>query len=95
MTITNTRPVINADDYQIGTIVEIPYGNQTLKTTITDDVHAILFDTDGNIVDLAYNADSAISIINTTPGVYGHALNPDDQNRLDHETNLRADCFGY
>lgn len=85
---------ITPSDYAINKIVPLKFGALTHRVVLDDQTHSILFDDDGNVLDIAYNLDSALSIINSTPGTAGYALNPDDQTRLDHEHDLRADCFG-
>jgi hypothetical protein len=80
-------------EFMVGDIVNIPvpWSDEPLKVTL-DKGDIVLFYASGGVQDVASNMDTAICMVNE--GAIGVAMDPNNQEALDHERALYVDCFG-
>lgn len=95
------QTVAKAQDWAIGTTITVDHPAGELQFTVDENTIAVIFDMDGNAIDLAENLDTAISYVNSENSL-ALIIKSDDsrdvetlQSIVDNEALLRADCFGY
>ena len=95
------QTVAKAQDWTIGTTITFDHPVGRLQFAVDENTIAVIFDMDGNPIDLAENLDTAISYVNSENSL-ALIIKSDDsrdvetlQSIVDNEALLRADCFGY
>ena len=95
------QTVAKPQDWAIGTTITFDHPVGRLQFAVDENTIAVIFDMDGNAIDLAENLDTAVNYVNSENSL-ALIIKSDDsrdvetlQSIVDNEALLRADCFGY